>query len=153
MPEYSMKLSGWHVIIAAGVLIAVAAGRFMTLSDKTDDKNLMKSLETQLVSDYFPDDVERLKAAWESGDKDAVTEVANSVTTTKVKIESVQASYPLLSLSTSKDVVVKVTYSLLDESGPRGRKTNYYLYSHGAVGNTWSYRYETSSARFYLSFR
>ena len=75
-----------------------------------------------------------------------------SVTTAKLNVESVQASSPLFNFSTSKDVVVKVTYSLDDASGTRDRKTKYYLFKHGSVGNSWSYKYESNVVSYYLNF-
>ena len=49
--------------------------------------------------------------------------------------------------------MVKVVYSLAEGSKTRDRKTLYFLYRHGAIGNTWSYQYETSAMRYYLNFK
>jgi hypothetical protein len=69
-----------------------------------------------------------------------------------VNVESVQASYPLFDFSTPKDVVVKVIYSLKDTFGERDRKTKYYLFCHGSLGNNWRYEYETSVVSYYFNF-
>ncbi|MGA1843334.1 MAG: hypothetical protein ACMUIS_02090 [bacterium] len=79
--------------------------------------------------------------------------MAESVTGAKPMIESVQISSPLLDFSTPMDVVVKVVYSLAEGPKTRDRKTVYYLYRHGTIGNTWSYQYETTAVRYYLNFK
>ena len=112
----------------------------------------MRRLEVQLVCDYFPNEAAKLREAYDSGDAEELQNAVKSVTTAKLNIESVQASSPLFDFSTSKDVVVKVTYSLVDASGTRDRKTKYYLFNRGSVGNIWSYKYETSVVRYYLNF-
>jgi hypothetical protein len=149
----NIKLGGWHAIVAIVVLVVLVGIRFMTFQDKMNDKNLVDSLKTQIVSDYFPAETERLKEAVNSGDNNRISEVAESVTGAKPKIESAKISAPLLSFSTSEDVVVKVTYSLSEGSRTRDRKTLYLLYRHGAVGNTWSYQYKTTALRYYLNFK
>ncbi len=153
MSQANIKLSGWQAVLALVVLAVLVGVRFMTFQDKTDDRELMQNLETQIISDYLPKETERLRVAVDSGDRDRISKVADSVTGAKPKIESVQISSPLLDFSTPKDVVVKVVYSLAEGSKSRDRKTLYFLYRHGAIGNTWSYQYETTSMRYYLNFK
>jgi hypothetical protein len=83
---------------------------------------------------------------------DKLGRVAKSVTSTKLNVDSVQASYPLFDFSTRKDVVVKVRYSLNDASGTREKGTNYYLFKHGSLGNVWQYKYDASEVSYYLNF-
>jgi hypothetical protein len=153
MSQVNFKLKGWQAVFALVVLVGLVGVRFMTFRDKTDDKNLMRNLERQIMSDYMPKETERLLEAVDSGDRDKISKVAESVTGTKPKIESVQVSSPLLDFSTPKDVVVKVVYSLAEGSKTRDRKTLYFLYNHGAIGNIWSYRYKTTAVRYYLNFK
>jgi len=152
MSEYNIKVKGWQVIVAIVILMGIFGIKFMTMNDKKDDKALMKEIELQLMADYFPDDVERLKAAVESGDKDKIGKEAKSITSTSLNIESVKASYPLFKFSSPKKVVVKVTYSLDDDSGTREKGTNYYLFKHGSLGNSWSYKREATVVSYYLNF-
>ena len=152
MSELNIKLTGWKAAVAIVILIGIFGIRLMTFSDKRDDEALMKKIELQLMTDYFPDDVETLKAALETGDTDEIEEVAQSITSTTLNIESVQASYPLFKFSNPKKVVVKVTYSLDDDSGTRDKGTNYYLFKHGSLGNHWSYKRETTVVSYYLNF-
>lgn len=153
MTELKMKLTGWKAAAALAALGLIVAARLLTFSDKTGDAALMRALETLLVCDYFPNEVERLKAAYENGDKSPLQEVVSSVTSAKLNIESVKVSYPFLDFSPSKEVVVKVVYSLKDDAGIRDRKTKYYLFKHGAIGNVWQYMHEVSSLHYRLNFR
>ena len=152
MSEYKIQLTGWKAIVVVVVLIGILGVRMMTFNDKRDDEALMRKIELQLLTDYFPNDVAKLKTVYETGDTDEVEEVANSITSTTLNIQSVHASYPLLKFSTRKDVVVKVTYSLNDDSGTRKRAPNYYLFKHGSLGNVWTYKYKSSVVGYYLNF-
>lgn len=152
MSEYKVKLAGWQVIVGVVVLIGLVGVRIMTFSDKTDDDDLMEELELLLMTDYFPDDVERLGAVLETGDRDKVGRVAKSITSTKLNIESVQVSSPLFSFSTSKDVVVKVGYSLIDASGTRDKGTKYYRFNHGSLVKVWQYKFGSNVISYYLNF-
>ena len=152
MSEYKFQLTGWQAIVAIAVLIGIVGIRLVTFSDLKDNESLVKKIELRLIADYFPDDVERLKATYESGDTDEFDELVQSVTSTTLNIESVQASYPLFKFSSPRKVVVKVTYSLDDDSGTRERGTNYYLFKQGSLGNIWTYKREATVVSYYLNF-
>jgi hypothetical protein len=149
----NIKLGGWQAALAILVLVVLAGLRFMAFQDKTNDGKLMDSLKTQIVSDYLPSETAKLQEATNSGDSNRISEVAESVTGAKPKIESVKISAPLFGFSTSGDVLVKVVYSLSEGSKSRDRKTLYLLYSHGAIGNTWSYKHKTTALKYYLNFK
>lgn len=152
MAQLNIHLKGWQIAVALIVLAGLAGFRLITFQDKTGDTNLMRDLERQIVSDYFPRETERLRTAVNSGDNRKISEVTESVTNAKTKIEAVQISSPLFSASTSENVVVRVVYSLAEGSETRDRKTLYFLYKHGAIGNTWSYQYKTTAIRYYMNF-
>lgn len=152
MSEHEMKLTGWQAIVAIVVLIGVLGLRLATLDDKKSDAALMREINQKLLTDYFPNDVARLKEAVEGGNGEQVASVAESVTSTRVDIESVRVSSPLFGFSNLKDVVVKVTYSLNDASGTREKGTVYYLFRHGLIGNTWRYKSKSGVVQYYLNF-
>jgi hypothetical protein len=153
MAQLNIHLKGWHAALAVIVIIGLVIFRFISFQDKTDDKNLMKLIETHIVSDYFPEEVARLQTSVDSGDTDLMAQTVKSVTDARPVIESVKISAPLLSFSSSKDVEVKVVYSLSEGPGTRDRKTVYYLVRHGVIGNTWQHRYESNALSYYLNFR
>jgi hypothetical protein len=153
MSEVRIRLKGWQAMAALVVVVAIVVARLVSLGDMTGDAALMQALRTQLVSDYFPQEVADLAAAQSSGDAERLRIMSERVTTARLNVESVQASRPLFSFSTSEEVVVKVTYSLEDAIGTRGRKTKFYLFRHGALGNVWQCRHETGAASFYLNLR
>jgi hypothetical protein len=124
----------------------------MTFNDKKDDSVLMRKIEFEIMTDYFPNDVENLKSVYEAGDMDAVARAVKSITSSKINIESVQTSYPLFDFTKDKEVVVKVMYSLDDAYGKREKGTNYYRFDHGSLGNVWRYKYKTGALSYYLNF-
>jgi len=149
MAEYNFEFSGWRAIAALVAVTAIFGARLVSFSDKTDDQVLMKNLEMQLMSEYYPTEVERMKAAVKAGDDETVQSVLDA----KVSIDSVEASSPPLNFSTPKKVVVKVVYSLNDSVGTVKQETVYYLYNHGLLlGNTWSYQYKTNKMHYYMNF-
>lgn len=152
MAELKAEFKGWQAVVVVVILIGIVGARFMSLDDKKNDKDLMKALEVQLMSEYYPDVVDRLKAAADSGDADEISMAAESITTTRVSVDSVKVSYPLFEFSTPRDVVVKVVYSLKDSSGTYQTQTNYYLFRQGGLLNTWQYRYQTNAMKYYLNF-
>ncbi len=153
MAQLNIDLKGWYAAVAVVIIIGLVIFRFLSFQDKTDDKNLMKLIETHIVSDYFPEEVARLQASVDSGDTDLMAQTVESVTGARPVIESVKISAPLLSFSSSEDVEVKVVYSLSEGSGTRDRKTVYYQVRHGVIGNTWQHRYESNALSYYLNFR
>ena len=92
MSEHEIELTGWKAIVVVIVLLGVVGLRLVTFSDKKDDTALMRQIELQLTTDYFPNDIEELKTAYETGNADEIARVANSVTSTKLNIEAVKAS-------------------------------------------------------------
>jgi hypothetical protein len=150
--EFNLNIKGWAAIIVAVILVGVIGARLMTFNDKKDDQELMSEIEVQLVAEYLPDDAARLEAAYEGGDEAQLEEVADSITSTEMEVKSVQTSYPLFSFTSSKEVVVKVKYSLNDASGTRKEGTKYYLFEHHSAGNSWSYVYESNTVSYYLNF-
>jgi len=152
MSESKIKLTGGKAFVVLVVLAGAAAARFMTFSDKKDDSSLMRELKVQLASDYSPNEAAKLREACNSGDANKLQEAVNSITTARLNIESVKVSYPVFNFSTPRDVVVEVMYSLADASGTRDRKTKYYLFRHGSIGNTWQYKHGTSVLSYYLNF-
>lgn len=153
MSEIQMKLTGWKAIAAIVVVLCIVGVRLMTFNDKMDDSDLVQKLEFEIMTNYFPNDVEHLKSAYESGDIDETARAVETIATSKINFESIKASSPLLTFSTNKEVVIKVTYSLDDSSGNRIKETKYYLFKHGSIGNVWQYRYETSAISYFLNFK
>ena len=150
MSEVKIRLAGWQVVVVAVVFVVVVAVRLTTLTDMTNDKELMEHIDTELMTEYAPHVAGKLRAAFDTGNNGKIDEAAKSVTSTKVNIASVKASYPIFDFSIPKDVVVKVEFSLDDDAGAGEKRTVYYLFRHGAFG--WSFQYETSAMRYYLNF-
>lgn len=152
MAEAEIKLSGWHAVVAIVALGVFLVFRILSMGDASGDEALMQKLKVQLASEYYPGEAERLRVAMDSGDAAEIDAVAQSVINTRLNLDEVKTSFPLFDFSSSKDVVVKVAYSLEDNSGTHHADTKYYLYRYGAIGDNWSYQYEVSAVSFYLNF-
>ena len=151
MSELKIQLKGWQAIILAFVLIGVVTVRFMTLKDMRNDKELMKHIDTLLMDEYSPYVSENIRAAYDRGAKGKIDKSVKSILSTKVNILSVQASYPIFDFSIPKDVVIKVVFSLDDDTETGEKRTIYYLFRRGAFG--WQYQYITTSLSYYLNFK
>jgi hypothetical protein len=150
MSELKIQLSGWQAILVVIVLIGVIAVRFMTINDMRDDDDLMRHVNRLLMDEYAPHVADRLRSALDSVDKGEMAESVKSITSTKINIVSVQASYPLFKFSSPKDVVIKVVFSLGSAAEAGEERTIYYLFRHGVFG--WQYQYITTSFSYYLNF-
>jgi len=148
MPEKTIKLTGWKAAIAAIVLLILLGVRVMTFSNNTD-KELLEALNMQLMSEFYPNQVERLKAALDQTDEEKIESGTSAVLNAELNILSVQTSYPFLDFSSPQNIVVKVTYNLDDEAG---KKEKYYLFKHGVIGSNWQYQYESNVISYYLNF-
>jgi hypothetical protein len=152
MAEYKLNLSGWRAVAALAVVAGIFALRLMTFNDQQNNAPLMRLIELELITDYFPADVERLRAAYATGSADELEHIVKSITRTEIDVLSVQTSYPLFDLSTSKEVVVKVRYALNDASGARESGEKYFLFEHNTLRDVWRYRRTTGVLRYYLNF-
>jgi len=152
MPELQIRLNGWQALVAVLVIGGLLGARAVTMKDKSGDPKLLRALETQIMCDYMPEETAKLKAAMEAGDRDRINAIANSVTSAKPVIESVRVSAPLMSFSSSQEVVVKVVYAMAEGDKIRDRKTLYILCIHGGLINTWSCLYPVTALRYYMNF-
>lgn len=152
MSQLKINLKGWHAAIAIVVVVVLVGVRLITFQDKSNDMNLVHDLERQIKSYTMPKEVSRLQSATASGDLEEMAESAESIASSRLNIESVRISSPLLQLSTPMDVVVKVVYSIREGEKTRDRETMYFLYSHGPIGQRWTYQRKTSRLQYYMNF-
>ena len=149
----NIKLSGWKALAIIPVIVLILGIRIATINNKKNDTNLMEKVEFELMTEYFPDDVNRMQSLYESGNMDKVVKAAKSTTSTKINIKSIKANYSIFNFSTKeKDVVVKVMYSIDDAYGTRKQGTKYYLFKHSPMINRWKYWGERSTLSYYLNF-
>ena len=148
MPEKTIQLTGVNAVIAIVVLMVVIGIRIATFNNNTDE-DLHQALTTRLMSEFYPNQVDRMKAALAEKDSGRMQSGIQDVLDAKLDIVSVQTSHPFLDFSSPRDIVVKVRYDLDDGSGVREK---YYLYRWGAIGNSWQYQYESSVVSYYLNF-
>ena len=148
-----IKLSGWKALAIIPLFAAIFVFRIAAMNNKKNNKNLMKEIEFQMMTEYFPDDVNRMKSLYESDNNEKFNEVVKSVISTKLTIKSVKASYPIFDFFHKyKDVIVKVNYSLDDAYGTREQGTKYYSFEHSPMINRWRYKSKRSKLSYYLNF-
>lgn len=152
MSEFKIQLSGKTAVIAVVILVVILGIRLVSFSDKTGDRELTREIELLLMSEYYPDAVSEMQEAYDQGNMDELERLAGAVTRTKLVIESVKTSAPLLSFSSSTDVIVRVEYLLKDESKNSETKRQFYRFKHGAIGNSWQYRSDSNIVSYYLNF-
>jgi hypothetical protein len=80
-------------------------------------------------------------------DPDAAIALAELTDPEGIEIHSLRISRPLLSFSSSEDVIVLVGYTLPGQP----RQEEYWRFTHSLVGG-WRYRRESSATSFYLNF-
>ena len=149
----NIKLSGWKALAVIPAVFVVFGIRIATMNNKKNDTNLMEKVEFELMTEYFPDDVNRMRNLYESGNMDKFDKAAKSITSTKINIKSIKASYSIFDFSSKdKDVVVKVMYSIDDAYGTRKQGIKYYSFKHSPMINRWKYRGKRSSLGYYLNF-
>ena len=151
--ELKFELSGWKAVVVIVVLIAALGIRIVSMGDKKNDTKLMEKVKFELMTEYYPSDVEKLKAAVATGKNDEITKVTSSVLTTKLRIKSLKASYSIFDFSSKgKDIIVKVKYSLDDQFGTRKAGTQYYRFENGPLFNTWEYKGKSFAFSYWSNF-
>jgi len=148
MTEKTIKISGLNAIIVAVILLAVVLIRLTTMGQNTDEA-LRSALEVQLMSEFYPNQVARLKTVLKQTDLEAIEEGTSSILKAKINISAVATSYPVLDFSSPKNVIVKVTYDLDDEAGDR---VIFYRFKEVLLGSKWLYQSESNVISFYLNF-
>ncbi len=146
------QVKGWQAIALLVLLIGLLGYRFVSFQDLSDNEAFMRSLNASLLMDYLPGETERVLAAVQAGDPDALEKTQALHQATHPMIDSIQASYPLLSLSSEKDVIVKVVYSLQVGEELREPQTVYLHYTHHSLGNSWIYQHRTTATRYFMNF-
>ena len=151
--KINIKLSGWKALAIIPIIAVLLGIRIASMNNKKNDTNLMEKVEFELTTEYFPDDVNRMKILYESGNEDEFTKAVKSITSTKINIKSIKASYSIFDFSTKKkNVVVKVVYSIDDTYGTRKQGTKYYSFTYSPMITGWQYRGERSALSYYLNF-
>ena len=147
--EKEVQFSG---ISAVGVAILLLIGitiRFFTLDNSTD-LTLEQKVRAELWSTYsghhLAPEINRIR---KEKDYDSVGSLLKKSSADAITIEQISRSEPLMSWSSNQKVIVRVYYRF---PGNTKTQTEYMLFEHGGILNSWSYRYDTSAIAFYLNF-
>ena len=151
MSKLQIQLTGWKVLVATAIMLGILTVKIMLMQNNIDDQSLMQKLEFELVTELFPNDFDNVQSVLETGNVRELAEIAKHMRNRNITIKSVQSSYPLFNFSSNKEVVVKVTYSIGNEPATKKSTTNYYLFNHGTIGNSWQYIYRSNVVMYYLN--
>ncbi|MBN1384399.1 MAG: hypothetical protein JW983_05940 [Elusimicrobia bacterium] len=148
-----IKITGWKaVIILFGVAIFIAF-RIISIGDMTDNEVLMRKVKMELMSEYFPYEINKAEKALEKGKTDDAFDRVGKLATTEIDVQDLKGSYPVYVFSTGKrDVVIKVRFTITDEQSVVKDGINFYLCEHHPFGNTWYIKHSVSQYRYYMNF-
>ena len=143
--QFSRKAAiGVGILLIIGIII-----RFFTLADSTD-ATLEKKVRGELWSTYsghhLGPEINRIQ---KEQDFDSVGSLVKNASPDAITIEQISRSEPLMSWSSNQEVIVRVRYRF---PGNTNTQTEYMLFEHGGLLNSWSYRHDTSAIAFYLNF-
>lgn len=120
--------------------------RVFSLSD-SDDAQLQQKVRQQLWLSYATELGQEIEAARQSGNFDRINELLAKSSADAIAIEKVAVSEPLLSWSSSENVIIEVTYRLPDESVSQ---TRYMRFNHSAAAG-WNYRFNSNAFSYYTN--
>jgi hypothetical protein len=142
--EFSGR-SGLVVLLAA---ICFAFFQLANLSDITDEA-LKRDLKLRLTESTDGKFLEELKKAKERGDYSSMTDATENFEN-PVTFYRIEASASLLKWSNNRKVIVRVDYSL-NEQSQRKRQTKYFRYINRLLG-VWEYQGSSNALSYYLNF-
>ncbi|NIB39932.1 hypothetical protein HBA55_10065 [Pseudomaricurvus alkylphenolicus] len=146
-----VNFSGWQAVVALVAVIIFVIIRITSMSDQLDNKPLMEKLQRELNGRHFSAQMQQIQMSLAAGDAD-VADQARKLAAGGVQILEVTTSAPLLGFSSNERVVVKVGYFIT--MGPRKDDyvTEYFWFTHAALGNRWHLERRATPFSYYLNF-
>ena len=130
------------------ILVVGIAIRFFTFTNSTD-ATLEQKVRDVLWSTYsgihLGPEINEIREKGAYGNVPALLEKTSPAA---IIIEQISRSEPLLSLSTSQDVIVRVYYRFPNETTTQ---IEYMRFNHSKIAG-WVYQYDTSVIAYYLNF-
>ena len=146
-------LKGWKALAVLLLVAVIIVVRIVTIDDMRDNSRLVEEIKMHLLSEYYPGEIEKMKALLESGKNEELSESVDSVTTAKINFKSIKASYKIFDFSTKiKGAVIKVNYSIDDATGTIEKGEKYYRFEYKPLINGWRYIGTSSVVFYYLNF-
>jgi len=136
--------------IVVMVFIFVGLGVRMATYSASSDPLLEKAVRDVIWSTYsgihLSSEIDKIR---EERDYENIEALTKKSTPKAISIEQISRSEPLLALSSSQIVIIRVRYRFPGESSTR---TEYMEFKHGNLVDVWSYNYEVSAISYYLNF-
>jgi len=147
------NLKGWKALVVLAILFIIIVIRIASIDNMKNNSNLVEEVKLELLSEYYPGEIEKMKALLESGNDDELSKSVDSVTTAKINFKSIKASYKIFDLSTkTKDVIIKVDYSIDDTNGTIKKGEKYYRFEYKPLINGWRLIGKSNAIFYYLKF-
>lgn len=147
------NLKGWKALAVLLLIVIIVVIRIATIDDMKNNSRLVEEVKLHLMSEYYPGEIEKMKALLESGDDEELSRNVDSVTTAKINFKSIKASYKIFDFSTkTKSVVIKVDYSIDDAAGSIRKEVKYYRFEYKPMINGWRYIATSNAVFYYLNF-
>lgn len=148
-----LKFSGWKAAAALLVFGGLVAVRAFSMGDMKDNDDLTRKVSARLMSEYMPQETERMNGLMASGMEEAAMDMAAKLSGTELEIKELKVSYPVYLFSTGKrEGVVKVRFILSDGDGTIKDGINYYRFEHNPLGGTWYIVRPTGEFDYYAKF-
>ena len=154
MADIKFKLTGGQAAIGIVLLLAFFGYRISTIgNDMRTDEDLMMKVEQEIMSEYLPNELEKVKKAIEKVGEEAMFDRVGELGTTKIDIQELKISYPFYVFSIgSKEGVVKVKFVLSDDNGVIKDGINFYRFEYHPIGGIWYLPRKSSKYDYMMKF-
>jgi hypothetical protein len=142
-----IQLNGIAALLITVALLAVTGLRLLSLGE-SDDATLQEKVRLELWSELMGEAGETNRRIRESGVYDEALATAEGARPESITILRLSTSRPLFSWRSSDRVIVHVKYRF---AGSKQLRERYLEFRHGLIGDSWRYRYDSSTVSYYLN--
>lgn len=147
MSEYKMKLSGTQGVVALVLVIGYVGFSILSFGENRDPK--LRAFIQRELQNELAGMLATASKSYDPEDLASAEEFIRATDTSQITIHSIYTSKPLLSFSSSQQVVAKVEFTLPATGSKRQQKFFSLTYS---LLTGWSGGIETTSTAYYTNF-
>jgi hypothetical protein len=147
--EKEFQFTGLAAIGVGLLLIGAITMRFFSFADSTDatlEQKVRNELWSTFSGHHLGPEINRIR---KEKDYDSVGSLLEKSSPEAITIEQISRSEPLMSWSSNQEVIVRVKFLF---PGDTETRTEYMLFEHGGILQSWSYRYDTTAFAYYSNF-
>ncbi len=143
------EFSGKTKVIIIIVVLLILTFRLISIGEVTD-KSVLTVIKSEISTEWSRKNWPAVEEALTGGDFDGSGTDAEDFMTPDIVLHKVKASKPLLSISSSQDVIYEVNYSIEHSIGGVKREVKYFLFQHSLLGDP-IYKWESSKIIYYIN--